>query len=200
MWIFIQKLLALLLFILGLPLWILLYFLIPLDSKGPFIFRQRRWGRNKKPFVMYKFRTMALGAENLQKRVVHLNEADGPVFKIWDDPRYTRIGKILAHSGLDELPQLLNILKGEMVFVGPRPLPIREAQKIPSKYQTRFSVLPGITSLWIVKGAHDLSFSEWMQLDLNYVKNKSVFRDLGIMWQTFVLIIRGLILQIVDSD
>ena len=196
MWFFIQKLLALFLLILSFPLWLLLAILIPIDSKGRFLFKQKRWGRKRKSFIVYKFRTMAEGAEKLKKRYVHLNEADGPVFKIWEDPRYTKVGKILAHTGLDELPQLVNILKGEMAFVGPRPLPVKEAQSIPKKYQARFSVQPGITSLWIVKGAHNLSFSKWMQLDMNYVKNRSVFLDLTIMWQTFLLIIRGIVSQI----
>jgi len=189
MWFLIQRLLALFLLILSSPLWILLAILIPIDSKGPFLFKQRRWGRQKRPFIMYKFRTMVQGAEKLKKRYVHLNEADGPVFKIWEDPRYTRIGRILAHTGLDELPQLINILKGEMVFVGPRPLPVPEAKDIPKKYEVRFSVYPGITSLWIVKGAHDLSFRQWMELDLEYIKNRSLYLDLKVALLTIKLIL-----------
>lgn len=192
MWFFIQRLLALLLLILTFPLWILIAILIPIDSKGSFLFKQRRWGRGKMPFVIYKFRTMVQGAEKLQKRYVHLNEADGPVFKIWEDPRYTRIGKILAHSGLDELPQLINIIKGEMAFVGPRPLPVKEASIVPEKYVSRFSVFPGITSLWIVKGAHDLSFRQWMELDLEYIKKRSLFLDLKVALLTIKLILTTL--------
>ena len=138
---------------------------------------------------MYKFRTMVQGAEKLKKRYVHLNEADGPVFKIWEDPRYTRIGRILAHTGLDELPQLINIIKGEMVFVGPRPLPVPEAKAVPKKYDARFSIFPGITSLWIVKGAHDLSFRQWMELDLEYIKKRSLYLDLKVALLTIKLIL-----------
>lgn len=192
MWIFIQKLLALFFLIISSPLWILLAILIPIDSKGPFLFKQWRWGKGKRSFVMYKFRTMAEGAEKLKKRYVHLNEADGPVFKIWEDPRYTRIGRILAHSGLDELPQLINIIKGEMVFVGPRPLPLAEAKAVPKKYGVRFSVFPGITSLWIVKGAHDLSFRQWMELDLEYIQKRSLYLDLKVALLTIKLILMAL--------
>ena len=193
MWFLIQKLLALFLFIISFPLWVLLAILIPIDSKGTFIFKQRRWGRQKRPFIMYKFRTMVQGAEKLKKRYVHLNEANGPVFKIWEDPRFTRIGRILAHTGLDELPQLINIIKGEMVFVGPRPLPMPEAKAVPKKYDVRFSVFPGITSLWIVKGAHNLSFKRWMELDLEYITHRSFFLDLKIAILTLSLIVRGLL-------
>lgn len=196
MWTFIQKLSALILLFLSLPLWLILAILIPLDSKGVFIFKQKRWGKGKKIFTLYKFRTMVEGAEKLKKRYLHLNETDGPVFKIRKDPRYTKVGKILAHTGIDELPQLINILRGEMVFVGPRPLPIAEARAVPKKYQIRFSVLPGITSLWVVKGAHDLSFSEWMRLDAYYIKNKSIFLDLAVMWQTLLLILSSVLIQI----
>lgn len=192
MWNFLQQIFALILLILTLPLWLVLFVLIPLSSEGPAIFKQLRWGKGKKPFPMYKFRTMPQNAEKLKKRYLQLNEADGPVFKIWNDPRYTNIGKFLAHSGLDELPQLLNILRGEMLFVGPRPLPVNEAKLIPNKYQERFSILPGITSLWIVKGAHDLSFGEWMRLDLEYVREKSFGLDLKIAYSTFLIILKGI--------
>src|SRR3989344_2442437 len=200
MWFLIQRLLALFLLILSSPLWILLAILIPIDSKGPFLFKQRRWGRQKRPFIMYKFRTMVQGAEKLKKRYVHLNEADGPVFKIWEDPRYTRIGRILAHTGLDELPQLINIIKGEMVFVGPRPLPVPEAKKVPKKYQKRFSVLPGATSLWVIKGAHRLTFEEWMRLDLEYIDKRTFWLDLEVLYLTASLILRGLVLQFLKNN
>ncbi|HRN70625.1 MAG TPA: sugar transferase, partial [Candidatus Woesebacteria bacterium] len=116
------------------------------------------------------------------------NQADGPVFKIQDDPRYTKIGKILSRIGLDELPQLINIVKGEMAFVGPRPLPLQEANQIPSRYHKRFSVLPGITSTWVVNGSHKLSFTEWMELDVLYVKNRSIFLDISISVKTIFLL------------
>ena len=137
---------------------------------------------------MYKIRTMVTGAESLKSKVQSLNEADGPVFKIKDDPRYTKLGKWLALTGLDELPQLWNIVKDEMAFVGPRPLPVAEARKVPKKYQGRFSVLPGITSFWVVAGSHKLSFQKWMELDLEYVERKSLWYDIEIALKTILLI------------
>ncbi len=129
-----QRLLALLLLLGIFPLCPIFFLCIKFTSPGPFVFRQKRIGKDKKSFTIYKFRTMVAEAETLKARYLKLNEADGPVFKIRSDPRYTSFGKILAHSGLDELPQLINIAKGEMAFVGPRPLPTYEAKKIPSKY------------------------------------------------------------------
>lgn len=130
------------------------------------------------------------GAQFQQGKLRHLNEADGPVFKIREDPRYTWIGKFLAHAGLDELPQFINVLRGEMSFVGPRPLPVEEAQKIPKKYERRFSVLPGITSPWVVKGAHNLTFDHWMRLDLNYVNRNSILVDLKTGVKTIFLMVK----------
>lgn len=132
-------------------------------------------------------------AESLQSKYKYRNEADGPVFKIQNDPRFTTMGKWLARSGLDELPQLFNIIKGDMAFVGPRPLPVNEASKIPKKYHKRFSVLPGITSLWVIKGTHNLSFDEWMKLDIEYINKKSLQHDLAICKKTLSLLIRSLI-------
>jgi lipopolysaccharide/colanic/teichoic acid biosynthesis glycosyltransferase len=185
----IKQILSVFLLFFTLPLWIIFYFLIEITSKGPFLFKQKRLGKDKKPFFIYKFRTMAENAENLKSEIYHLNEVDGPVFKIYNDPRYTKIGRFLSHTGLDELPQLINIIKGEMSFVGPRPLPINEARQIPKKYQKRFSVLPGITSPWILQGAHKLSFEEWMESDLVYIKNKSLGYDFMILGKSFLLVL-----------
>ena len=127
----IDKIFAILLLFATFPLWIVFYLLIKLTSSGPFLFRQKRLGKDKKPFVFYKFRTMVKNAEDLKSKIYHLNEADGPAFKIRDDPRYTKIGRFLAHSGLDEIPQLINVVKGEMAFVGPRPLPVSETSRFP---------------------------------------------------------------------
>lgn len=188
----IQKSIALLLFILSLPLLGMLFILIKIYSPGPFIFKQQRTGKNKSPFTIYKIRTMVEDAERMKKKLLTLNEADGPVFKIANDPRYTSIGKILSKTGLDELPQLINIIKGEMAFVGPRPLPVEEANTIPSQFHDRFSVLPGITSLWVIKGSHKLPFSEWMKLDSEYVKNRSFLKDITISMLTMLLILHAL--------
>ncbi len=178
----------------------LLWLLVRIEDGGPLFFKQERMGKDKKPFIMYKTRTMVVGAEKLKKKYLHLNEAGGPVFKIRNDPRYTKIGKILTRTGLDELPQLVNVVKGEMALVGPRPLPWDEAIKVPKKYQKRFSVLPGITSSWVVKGSHELSFDEWMRLDLRYVKNKSFWQDIGISLLTSALILKSVLKQFIKGD
>ena len=190
---FFERLLALIILFLSLPLLGLLFFLVKLTSKGPFIFRQKRAGKDKKPFYIFKIRTMVENAESLKPKIYHLNEADGPVFKIREDPRYTKLGKFLAKTGLDELPQLLNIVKGEMAFVGPRPLPIDEAEKIPKKYQKRFSVLPGITSLWVVRGAYHHNFEKWMRDDLEYVEKKNFWLDIKIVFLTTIFIVKLII-------
>lgn len=168
-------------------------------SPSRFIFKQKRMGKDKKIFTLYKIRTMIDNAEVLKEKYLYLNEADGPVFKIRNDPRYTKIGKFLAHTGLDELPQLINIMKGDMAFVGPRPLPIDEAVRIPKKYQERFSVLPGITSLWVIKGAHKLSFKQWMESDLEYVRNKSILLDLKISLLTIWLILKSILFNLSNN-
>jgi len=149
-------------------------------------------GKNKKIFEIYKIRTMVEDAENQKSKIKDQNEADYPAFKIHNDPRYTKLGKFLAHTALDEIPQLINIVKGEMAFVGPRPLPVGEAKKVPAKYKKRFSVRPGMTSDWIIKGADHTSFEKWMMLDLDYVKNKSIWRDLIILLKTAGMILKML--------
>jgi len=180
------------------PLILLISLTIVIFSGGPIIFGQRRWGKRKKVFTMYKFRTMVIGAENRKKKLTAYNEADGPVFKIYDDPRYTKFGKVLAHTGLDELPQLVNVLKGEMSLVGPRPLPIEEASMVPEKYAKRFSVLPGITSSWIVKGSHAMSFDEWMKLDMQYLKKWTIWEDIKILYSTWRLMAGWIFNKIFD--
>lgn len=187
-----QRILGFFLFILTLPLYPFFYIFIKTSSSGPFIFRQTRVGKNKKLFVIYKFRTMVENADKLQHKYSKLNEASGPIFKIRDDPRYTPFGKFLAHTALDELPQLINIIKGEMAFVGPRPLPSSEAEMIPKKYNARYAVLPGLTSPWVVSGGHNLSFDQWMKLDCEYVKIKNPLLDTYIIFQTVVLLLKSI--------
>jgi lipopolysaccharide/colanic/teichoic acid biosynthesis glycosyltransferase len=196
-----ERLLALILFILFLPLLVILYLFVKLTSKGPFIFKQRRSGKDKKPFWIYKIRTMVENAEDQKSKIKDQNEAEWPAFKIQNDPRYTKFGKFLAHTAIDEIPQLWNIVRGEMAFVGPRPLPVEEAKRVPKKYEKRFSVLPGMTSLWIVRGADHQSFKRWMEMDLEYVKNKSFFYDLKILLLTLGLIVKLFIkkLQITNN-
>ncbi len=184
----IEKILALIFLIIFSPLFLILYFLIKLTSKGPFFFKQKRLGKNKKPFVIYKIRTMIDNAEKYQSQVE--NQADGPVFKNYQDPRLTKIGKVISRFGIDELPQLINILKGEMSFVGPRPLPVFEAKKIPKKYQKRFSVKPGIFSSWVAQGAFHHDFDYWMRLDLQDIKNKGFFYDLSIFLKSVLFVLK----------
>ena len=171
------------------PLMAVIALLVKITSKGSVIFEQKRVGRNGKVFIMYKFRTMYVGAEEDRKKYQKLNETDGPAFKIKNDPRFVGVGRFLARTGLDELPQIFNILKGEMSFVGPRPLPVYEYKKLKSWQKKRQSVLPGITSSWVINGQHKVSFDNWMKSDLEYVKNKSFGGDLRIIWKTIVLII-----------
>ena len=185
-----ERLFAAILLILSLPLFFILYITVKLDSKGPFLFLQLRMGKDRHPFWIYKIRTMAQGAEGLKPKVQCLNEADGPVFKIKNDPRYTRVGKYLSRIAIDELPQLMNIMEGTMSFVGPRPLPLSEALHIPKKYGKRFSVLPGMTSEWIVQGAHELSFKRWMELDCQYAKKRTIIRDMNIFLRTVGMVCR----------
>lgn len=163
------------------------------DLLSNIFYRQYRLGLDRKIFTIYKFRTMVNDAEKLKPKLLSLNEADGPVFKLKNDPRYTKFGKKLAHMGLDELPQIINVIKGDMAIIGPRPLPINEANKIPIKYQKRFSVKPGITSLWVVRGAHNLSFRQWMESDIEYIEKKSFFLDLYILAKTILLFLNTIL-------
>ena len=174
-----QRATAGVLIVLSLPLSILLSLVIVVCSGWPLFFVQKRVGKNGRIFNMYKFRTMVVGAEDLRESYQKLNEASGPVFKIKNDPRFVGIGKFLCHSGLDELPQLINIFWGEMNFIGPRPLPVYEADKIAKKYiMVRQSVKPGIVSTWVLDGHHKMSFESWMEEDIKYIQNRSLFSDL----------------------
>jgi len=187
---FLERLFAFFLLIFLSPLFVILYLLVKLTSKGPFLFKQLRAGKDKKPFWIYKIRTMVENAEKLKENLKHLNQADGPVFKIYNDPRFTKIGRFLAKIGIDELPQLINIIKDEMSFVGPRPFPIDEAKKIPKKYERRFLVKPGIFSSWVAKGAFHNNFKKWMELDLKDVENKSFWYDLKIIIRSLAFVLK----------
>lgn len=186
----IERLIAALLLFCISPFLLVMYVVVSLTSKGPFIFKQKRMGKDGKVFTIYKIRSMNVRAEQEKEKYIHLNEADGPVFKIYDDPRYTSIGRVLAHTGFDEILQLINIIKGEMSFIGPRPLPIAEATKVPLKYKARFNMLPGITSLWVINGAHSQTFREWMESDVSYVKKKNPLTDAYILFVTVLLSVK----------
>jgi lipopolysaccharide/colanic/teichoic acid biosynthesis glycosyltransferase len=194
------QMLAVFLLIIVSPMFLFIFLIVKLTTNGQFIFKQKRAGKDNKSFFIYKIRTMIVDAENQRQILKNLNEADGPVFKIHNDPRYTKIGRFLSHTGLDELPQLINIIKGEMVFVGPRPLPVAEARMIPQKYQRRLDVLPGITSPWILQGAHKLSFREWMESDLIYIRKKSLWYDAVILSKSFLLVSNFIYKKIFNID
>ena len=171
------KLFILFLILITLPIQIVISILIVMSSGFPIIYRQRRVGKNSKPFTMYKFRTMVVGAEKKQNQLQKFNEADGPVFKIHNDPRFTPFGRFLSHTGLDELPQLWNVLKGDMALIGPRPLPINEASKLTRWQKKRHRIKPGIISPWVLDGYHSKPFSAWMKSDIEYTKKKSFWYD-----------------------
>jgi len=168
-----SKLVALICIMILLPLFPVVFVLVKIDSNGPFLFAQIRIGKDKKKFTIYKIRSMIQGAEGIKNTYKHLNEYSEPIFKITDDPRYTKIGKWLAHFGLDELPQLINIIKGDMAFFGPRPLPPDEANKIPTKYHKRFLVSPGMIPPWVLFGREALKSNKWLELDMKFVENNS---------------------------
>jgi exopolysaccharide biosynthesis polyprenyl glycosylphosphotransferase len=176
------------------PLLALVAVAIRLDSRGPVFFVQDRVGFNKHRFRMFKFRTMRRDAEARMKEIEHLNEKSGPIFKIRNDPRITRLGRWLRKTSIDELPQLINVLLGEMSLVGPRPLAVRDALKMEEAWQKRrFSVKPGLTCLWQVSGRSNLSFEQWMELDLKYIDGWSLGLDGVIVLRTIpaILTARG---------
>jgi len=174
------------------PFFILVPLLIKLTSSGPVFFVQKRIGINKRRFQLYKFRTMVSDAEEQLADLEALNEASGPVFKIKNDPRITPVGKFLRKASIDELPQLFNVIKGDMSLVGPRPLPIRDYEGFDDDWQRRrFSVRPGITCLWQVNGRSSVSFNKWMELDMKYIDNWSLGLDIKILLKTIPAVIKG---------
>jgi len=174
------------------PILLLTAVAIKLTSKGPVFFIQERLGLNKRRFRMVKFRTMVPDAEKIQDELEVLNEAEGPVFKIRKDPRITLLGRILRKLSIDELPQLFNVFKGDMSLVGPRPLPIRDYNGFDEDWhRRRFSVRPGITCLWQVNGRSDTSFEEWMEMDMEYIDNWSLWMDVKILVLTVPAVLKG---------
>jgi exopolysaccharide biosynthesis polyprenyl glycosylphosphotransferase len=188
-YLFTKRVIDLLISVFGLvalaPLLLLVSVLIKLDSRGPVFFVQHRVGLHKRLFPLIKFRTMRVGSEDQLAELAHLNEADGPVFKIKNDPRVTPLGRILRRTSIDELPQLINVLLGHLSLVGPRPLPVRDVQGFSVDAQRRrFSVQPGITCTWQISGRSTLSFERWMELDMLYIKQRSLALDLKIIART----------------
>jgi exopolysaccharide biosynthesis polyprenyl glycosylphosphotransferase len=165
---------------------------IKLTSRGPVLYAQDRYGLFRRRFRMYKLRTMVEGAESLQESLEPLNEASGPVFKIKKDPRVTPIGRFLRCSSIDEIPQLVNVLRGEMSLVGPRPLPLRDVGRFTeAALVRRFSVRPGVTGLWQVSGRSEVPFERWIELDLEYIDRWSLALDGKIMLKTVPAVLRG---------
>jgi len=173
------------------PVLLLVAVLVKLSSPGPAFFRQMRVGLNGRRFRMVKFRTMIQGAESMLKTVAHHNITGGPVFKDPNDWRVTEIGRVLRRFSLDELPQLWNVLRGDMSLVGPRPLPVHESEAIEGPYRRRFSVRPGITCIWQVRGRSNVEFEKWMNLDLEYVDNWSIWMDAKLLVQTIPAVLGG---------
>jgi lipopolysaccharide/colanic/teichoic acid biosynthesis glycosyltransferase len=172
------------------PLFVVLACLIKLeDPKGAVFFKQIRIGKDGKPFYMYKFRSMVSNSEQLLDKLIEKNEINGAMFKIKDDPRITKIGKLIRKTSLDELPQLWNVLKGEMSLVGPRPPLPREVEKYTSYDRMRLLVIPGCTGLWQVSGRSGLSFDEMVYLDLYYIRNRSIWFDVKLIMKTFWIIV-----------
>jgi exopolysaccharide biosynthesis polyprenyl glycosylphosphotransferase len=182
---------SLLLLILTAPLLVVVSLLIRISSRGPIIFRQVRNGFHGRAFQMYKLRTMVADAEQRRSEVLHLNEMDGPVFKATDDPRRTPLGRLIRRYSVDELPQLVNVIRGEMSLVGPRPLPLYEASQIKGAQRRRLAMRPGLTGLWQTRGRSTVDFDEWMQMDLEYVDRWSLGLDLRILLKTIPVVLRG---------
>jgi exopolysaccharide biosynthesis polyprenyl glycosylphosphotransferase len=170
--------------VLALPAWALFALAVKLDSPGPVFYRDRRVGLGEREFGMFKFRSMYVDSNLRQAALEASNEASGPLFKIKDDPRVTRIGKVLRRYSIDELPQVLNVLRGEMSLVGPRPLPLRDYVQLEDWHRKRYLVLPGMTGLWQVSGRIDLSFDDLVRLDFYYLENWSIWLDISILAKT----------------
>lgn len=166
------------------PILLVVAILIKLESKGPAIFSQKRIGLNKKEFKMYKFRSMVQNAEELKEKLAKENEMSGPMFKMKNDPRVTKVGRFIRKTSIDELPQLINVLKGEMSLVGPRPSLPKEVSKFEPWMLKRLSVKPGLTCYWQVSGRNNIDFEDWMKLDLQYVNDRSFWLDLKLILKT----------------
>lgn len=175
-----------------LPMFLIIGILIKFDDRGPVFFRQERVGLHKRRFRMWKFRTMCVDADEKMKEIEHLNEAEGPIFKMANDPRVTKIGNFMRRTSIDELPQLFNVIAGQMSLVGPRPMSVRDVDLFDRGIQRkRFSVKPGLTCLWQVSGRSDLPFEKWLELDLDYIERWSLGLDLQILLKTIPAVLKG---------
>lgn len=189
---FIKRILDIILSLTGLiiasPIFLIVGICIKLDSKGPIFFSQKRIGLKGKEFNMYKFRSMVINAEELKAKLKGQNEMSGPMFKMKDDPRITRVGKFIRKTSIDELPQLINVLKGEMSLVGPRPSLPDEVKEFEPWMLKRLNVKPGLTCYWQVMGRNNIEFNEWMQLDIKYVNERNIWIDIKLIFKTFFVL------------
>ncbi|MEN8078653.1 exopolysaccharide biosynthesis polyprenyl glycosylphosphotransferase [Clostridioides difficile] len=170
------------------PILLIVAIAIKIDSKGPIIFKQDRVGKDGKIFGMYKLRSMVINAEELKSKLENQNEMSGPMFKMKDDPRITRVGKFIRKTSIDELPQLVNVIRGEMSLVGPRPSLPREVEQFKPWMRERLLVKPGITCFWQVSGRNNIPFEEWMRLDVKYVKEMNYWLDIKLIFKTFFVL------------
>ena len=166
------------------PLFIIIAIIIKSTSKGPVFFSQKRIGKKGKEFDMYKFRSMVVNAEELKEKLAAQNEMSGPMFKMKDDPRVTKVGKFIRKTSIDELPQLWNILKGDMSLVGPRPSLPKEVAQFEDWMHKRLDVKPGLTCYWQVSGRNNIDFEDWMKLDIRYVKERNLWIDIKLIFKT----------------
>jgi lipopolysaccharide/colanic/teichoic acid biosynthesis glycosyltransferase len=164
---------------------------IRMETKGGILFTQLRTGKNGKTFKMYKFRSMCMDAEKKRKELTDRNEIEGPIFKIAKDPRITKVGKIIRRFSIDELPQLVNVIKGEMSIIGPRPLATYETEEFTEYENLRHKVKPGLTCLWQISGRSDTTFEQMIGLDLKYLRKMSIFTDIRILFKTVGVVVLG---------
>lgn len=187
---FVDIIFSLLSIIILLPLMLIIAMIIKIDSKGSVFFIQQRCGKDGKVFKMYKFRSMIKDADKLKKKLINKNEADGPVFKMRDDPRITKIGKFIRKTSIDELPQLFNILKGDMSIVGPRPPIVNEVDTYNDYEMQRLLVKPGLTCYWQISGRSNISFDDWVRLDIKYINERSLWVDTKIFFKTIPVVLK----------
>ena len=174
--------------IVAIPIFLIIGIWIKLESKGPIIFSQKRVGQNGKIFNMYKLRSMVVNAEELKEKLKENNEMSGPMFKMQYDPRITKIGRFIRKTSIDELPQLINVIKGDMSLVGPRPSLPEEVDQFEKWMLKRLDVKPGLTCYWQVSGRNNIDFEDWMKLDIKYVSERSLFLDIKLIFKTVVVL------------
>lgn len=189
---FIKRLIDLVLSILGIillsPIMLITAIAIKIESKGPIIFSQVRVGKDGKHFKMYKFRSMVQNAEELKEKLLSKNEMSGPMFKMKEDPRVTKVGKFIRKTSIDELPQLFNVIKGDMSLVGPRPNLPKEVAQFSEYHKLKLKAKPGLTCYWQVMGRSSIGFEQWMELDIKYIRERSIWVDIKLIFRTFFVL------------